>query len=297
MITRMKCLAARLCRSLLPAAIALGCWQAPAFADPALWVLRDNDSTIYLFGTVHAMKPGVNWHTTDIDAAFAASNELWVEETGDEDQALMTQLVSRYGLDPTHPLSAKLTPDQRQKLAKAVQSAHLNLGVIDKTRPWLAAVTLSTVPLVQAGYDPDQGVDHSLQAQATAAGKPIRSFETPAQQIHIFADLPPQDELDALAQTLEEIDQGPAVIAQLIQAWLAGDTEAIDKNVSADMRTQSPSLYKAVFLNRNKIWTKRIEHLLEGKGTIFIAVGAGHLAGQDSVIAMLARDGYQVTRE
>ena len=297
MIGRMKHLAALLGRSIVPAAIALCLWQVPALADPALWVLRDADSTIYLFGTVHAMKPGVNWHSTDIDAAFAASDELWVEETGDEDQALMTQLVSRYGFDPAHPLSAKLTPPQRQKLAKAVQAAHLNLNVIDKSRPWLAAITLSTVPLVQAGYDPDQGIDHSLRAQAAAAGKPVHSFETPEQQIRIFANLAPRDELAALTETLQDIDEGPAAIAKLIDAWLAGDVQAIDENVSADMRRQSPSLYKAVFLDRNAVWTKRIEQMLAGKGTIFIAVGAGHLAGKDSIIAELGRDGYQVTRE
>jgi uncharacterized protein YbaP (TraB family) len=297
MIARISHLTTRLCCSLVPAVLALCLWQAPAFADPALWVLRDADSTIYLFGTVHAMKPGVNWHTTDIDAAFAASDQLWVEETGDEDQVLMTQLVRRYGFDPAHPLSAKLTPPQRQKLANAVQAAHLNLSVIDKSRPWLAAVTLSTVPLVQAGYDPDQGIDHSLRQQAAAVGKPVHSFETPEQQIQIFANLAPQDELAALTETLQDIDEGPATITKLIDAWLAGDVQAIDQNVSADMRKQSPSLYKAVFLDRNAVWTKRIEQMLAGKGTIFIAVGAGHLAGNDSVIAELTHDGYQVTRE
>ena len=78
---------------------------------------------------------------------------------------------------------------------------------------------------------------------------------------------------------------------------LQRDVEAIDQNVSADMRKQSPSLYKAVFLDRNAVWTKRIEQMLAGKGTIFIAVGAGHLVGKDSVIAELGRDGYNVTRE
>lgn len=226
---------------LFASTLAVACltWCTSALADPALWVLRDADSTIYLFGTVHAMKPGVNWHTTDIDAAFANSNELWVEETGDEDQALMTQLISRYGFDPAHPLSAKLTPPQREKLAKAVQAAHLNLNVIDKSRPWLAAVTLSTVPLVQAGYDPNQGIDHSLRMQAAAVGKPVHSFETPEQQVRIFANLAPQDELAALTETLQDIDDGPATIAKLIDAWLAGDVDAIDQNVSADMRKQS----------------------------------------------------------
>ncbi len=268
-----------------------------AAADPALWVLKDADSTIYLFGTVHAMKPEVSWHNPAIDAAFAKSSELWVEETGDEDQQAMAQLVGRYGLDPAHPLFDKLSLAQQHKLLMAAQKAHLDPAQINKLRPWLAAITLSVVPLFDAGYDPDKGIDRSLRTAAETSGKPIHAFETPEQQIHIFADLAPADELDALKQTLAEIDEGPAAITKLIDAWLAGDVREIDAEVSRDMRQQSPSLYQAVFLKRNAAWTKRIEAMLAGHGTSFIAVGAGHLAGADSVIALLARDGYQVTRQ
>ncbi|HVJ42805.1 MAG TPA: TraB/GumN family protein [Dongiaceae bacterium] len=290
-------LSSRLWQCAVLVLLTFGILARPAFADPALWVLRDADSTIYLFGTVHAMKPGVNWHNAKIDKAFASSGELWVEETGDEDQAAMAQLVARYGIDPQHPLSAKLTPPQRQKMARATQAAKLNLMQIDQTRPWLAAVTLSVVPLIQAGFDPNNGIDHMLRASAAAVGKPIHAFETPERQIRIFADLPPQDELALLSQTLDEIDEGPAYIGKLIDDWLRGDTAAIDKEVSADMRDQTPSLYKAVFLDRNVAWTQRIEAMMAGQGTAFIAVGAGHLAGKDSVINMLNHDGYKVVRE
>jgi len=297
MMAVLAALSTRLWQGALLVLLTFGIFERPAAADPALWVLRDADSTIYLFGTVHAMKPGANWHNAKIDKAFAASSALWVEETGDEDQAAMAQLVSRYGLDPQHPLSAKLTPPQRQKLAKATQAAKLNLMQIDQTRPWLAAITLSVVPLIQAGFDPDNGIDRSLRAAATAAGKPIHAFETPEQQIRIFAELPPQDELALLSQTLDEIEEGPAYISKLIDDWLRGDTAAIDQEVSADMRDQTPSLYKAVFLDRNVAWARRIEEMLAGQGTIFIAVGAGHLAGKDSVINMLNHDGYKVVRD
>lgn len=279
------------------AIFALCVWQGSAAADPALWVLKDADSTIYLFGTFHAMKPEINWHNPRLDAAFAASSELWVEETGDDDQQLMSQLVGRYGLDPKHPLFDKLPLAQQQKLLRAARQAHLDPAQVNALRPWLAAVTLTIVPLIEAGYDPDKGVDHSLRAAAEASGKPVHAFETPEMQFRIFADLPPAEELDALKQSLLDIDRGPAAINQLVSAWLAGDVGAIDAISSADLRQMSPNLYRAIFLNRNAAWTKRIEQILAGQGTVFIAVGAAHFAGADSVIAMLARDGYQVVRE
>lgn len=287
----------RLWQACLFCFVALGFFSRAASADPALWVLRDADSTIYLFGTIHAMKPTVSWRNAKIDQAFAASSELWVEETGDDDQALMGRLVAAYGLDPQHPISAKLTPPQRARFAKASQVMGLNLMTMEQLRPWLAAITLTSASLVKAGYDPDKGIDHSLEQAAKAAGKPIKSFETPEQQIQIFANLMPQEELMLLTQILEEVDQGPAYFAKLSSAWLRGDTATLDQELSADMRDQSPALYKAVFLDRNVNFTKHIEEMMAGKGTAFIAVGAAHLIGQDSVINMLDRDGYKAERE
>jgi hypothetical protein len=277
--------------------IALCAALAPARADPALWVLKDADSTIYLFGTFHAIKPEMNWHNPMLDAAFAASSELWVEETGDDDQQLMSQLINRYGLDPKHPLFDKLPLAEQQKLLQASQRAHLDPAQVNDWRPWYAAVVLTVVPIIEAGYDPNAGVDHSLRAAAEAAGKPVHAFETAEQQLRIFADLPAAEELDGLKQSLLDIDRGPAVVNQLVSAWLAGDVGTIDAISSADLRQMSPNLYRSIFLSRNAAWTKRIEQILAGKGTVFIAVGAAHFAGPDSVIAMLARDGYQVTRE
>jgi hypothetical protein len=283
-------------KALAGALVALVIWQAPAVADPALWVVKDADSTIYLFGTIHVMRPETQWRTAAINAAFATSSELWVEATGDDDQQAMGRLVARYGMDPAHPLFDKLPLASQHKLLLAAQKAHLDPAAVNKLRPWLAALKLSLVPLFEAGFDPDKGVDHALEAAAKAAGKPIRALETPEQQIRLFAGLPPADELDLLKQTLQEIDQGPQSIGKMIDVWMAGDVDGIDAEITRDLRQQAPSLYQSVIVSRNAAWTKKIEALLAGQGTIFMAVGAGHLAGADSVITMLLRDGYQVTQ-
>jgi len=282
---------------LISVLVSLLSWQSGASADPALWVLKDADSTIYLFGTIHVMKPGVAWQSPQIAAAFSASSELWVEEADDDNQAAMVRLAQHYGMDPAHPLSSKLTPAQRQQLATVAQQLKINPAALEPLRPWLATLQLVYVQMKQLGYDPDQGVDHGLRNAAKATNRRIRAFETSEQQIQIFARLSPQDELQNLAETLNDIDKGPDFIAQTLKDWLAGDIAALDKDISADMRTESPTLYRALFLDRNAVWTRQIEHLLAGKGTAFIAVGTGHLVGSDSVIAMLERDGFKVERQ
>jgi uncharacterized protein len=262
----------------------------PAAADPALWVVRDEDSTIYLLGTVHVLRPDTVWRTPAIDKALAEADELWIEVEAD-DPAAMQPLVARYGLDPANPLSSKLTPEQKARLDAAAAGMGASGAALEPLRPWLAGLTLSVGPLVKAGYDPASGVETKLKAAARAAGKPIRTLETLEQQIGFFADLPPAVELAFLLSALDEMDTGPATLDALVAAWSAGDQEALNALMVSEMAADYPELYQALLVDRNKDWAGQIQTLLAGKGVTVIAVGAAHLVGDDSVqVQLLARD-------
>jgi uncharacterized protein YbaP (TraB family) len=262
----------------------------PAAADPALWVVRDEDSTIYLLGTVHVLRPDTVWRTPAIDRAMAESDALWLEVEAD-DPAAMQPLVARYGLDPARPLSSKLTPEQKARLDAAAAGMGASGAALEPLRPWLAGLTLSVGPLVKAGYDPASGVESKLKAAARAAGKPIRTLETLEQQIGFFADLPPAVELAFLLSALDEMDTGPATLDALVAAWSAGDQEALNALMVSEMAADYPELYQALLVDRNKDWAGQIQILLAGKGVTVIAVGAAHLVGDDSVqVQLLARD-------
>jgi hypothetical protein len=267
----------------------------PAAADPALWVIRDKDSTLYLLGTVHVLKPDTVWRTPAIDAALAEADELWIEVETD-DAAAMGPLVERYGRDPASPLSSKLTADQKARLDAAATGMGASGAAFEPLRPWLAGLTLSMGPLVKAGYDPASGVEARLKAAARAAGKPIRTLESLEQQIRFFADLPPPVEMAFLLSALDEMDTGPAMLDALVAAWSAGDVEALDRLMVAEMAADYPELYEALLVQRNKDWAGQIQTLLAGEGVSVIAVGAAHLVGDDSVQALLEKRGVKVER-
>jgi uncharacterized protein YbaP (TraB family) len=262
----------------------------PAAADPALWVVRDEDSTIYLLGTVHVLRPDTVWRSPAIDRAMAEADALWIEVEAD-DPAAMQPLVRKYGLDPANPLSGKLTPEQKARLDAAAAGMGASGAALEPLRPWLAGLTLSIGPLVKAGYDPASGVESKLKAAARDAGKPIRTLETLEQQIGFFADLPPAVELAFLLSALDEMDSGPAMLDALVAAWSAGDMEALNELMVSEMVADYPELYQALLVRRNKDWAGQIQTLLGGKGVSVIAVGAAHLVGDESVQAqLLARD-------
>ncbi len=268
---------------------------SPASAEPALWVVKDQDSTLYLFGTVHVLKPDTPWRSAGVDKALAESSELWIEVEAD-DPAVMQPLILKYGLDPAKPLSSKMTPQMAKDLQAAAAGMGASAQALEPMRPWLAAVTLSVVPMIKAGYDPKSGVEVKLKTAAAAAGKPVRTLETPEEQVRFFADLPPATELDLLRSALEEAGEGAAVLDELVAAWSKGDTATLDRLMSEKMKDEFPAIYDVLLAQRNKAWAESIGRMLDGKGTALIAVGAGHLVGADSVQAQLAKRGIKAER-
>jgi len=269
-------------------ALAVALAAGPAAADPAVWVVKDADSTIYLLGTVHVLKPDVQWRTPLIDKALTESADLWVEVEAD-DPAVMQPLVMKYGIDPANPLSKKLTPERLAELDVAAKAMGASAAAFDPMRPWLAGLTLSVAPLLKAGYDPQSGVEAKLKAAAKAAGKPVRTLETPEQQIRFFADLPPAIEMAFLDSALDDAEDTPAKLDEMVAAWSAGDVKAIERLMLDEMKAEYPQLYKALLIDRNQDWAEQIDTLLDGKGVTVIAVGAAHLAGDDSVQVQLAK--------
>lgn len=279
-------------------ACALLLLPAIAYARPALWVVKDADTTIYLFGTVHLLPKDTDWRSPALDRALHDSSRLVVEIV-DDDQANMTALVLRYGLDPAHPLSSLLTADEQGRLQRAARMTGVPGGSagLNMMRPWLAALTLAATPLTKAGLDPAQGVDKQLRTAMTAAGKPVSGLETAEQQIRFLADMPQSLQLALLRSTLRDSEHAKVQFTAILDAWQRGDDAAIAKLENALMQREQPRLYQRLVVDRNKSWAARIKAMLDQPGIMFVAVGAAHLAGPDSVQAQLAALGVNTVRE
>lgn len=268
-----------------------------ATAKPALWVAKDADTTIYLFGTVHLLPNDTAWHNDTLDRAVADSHTLYIELT-DDDPANMMALVLRYGMDAAHPLTSQLDAAEQLRLSTAATKAGVPGGMqaLNVMRPWLAALTLTTAPLLKAGLDPEHGVDKQLQARMAAAGKTVLGLETAEQQMRFLADMPHAVQLDFLRSAMRDVDKGVAQLDEVIDAWKNGDVAAIARLEDEDMRQTAPELYQRLLVARNQAWATKIAAMLQQPGTIFIAVGAAHLAGPDSVQAQLNKQGIETPR-
>ncbi len=279
-------------------ALALLLLASPTWAAPALWVAHGPHATVYLFGSVHLLRPGTKWPSLALRRAFDDASECWFEIKLPGDPKTMAQLTQQVGFDPGHRLSALLTPKQDAQLKALVQRAGppTSLDAIERMRPWLAALVLMVQPLTSSGYDPERGPDAVLQHNAVEKGKKVEAFETFDGQMRMFAGLPTSSALGFLASTLDDGDQGPALLDQMVAQWMSGDADELGATESRSMREDAPELFKAIFTDRNLHFADAVQGLLMGKKTILVTVGAAHFAGPGNVRELLEARGIQVER-
>ena len=264
-------------------------------ADPALWVVKDADTTIYLFGTVHVLKPGLSWFDEAVKTAFDKSDQL-VLEMVEPDTATMQQLIVKMAVNPTgSTLTEKLPADKRDAYAKAMADVGIPAQAFDRLDPWVAGITLAVAGLPKLGYDVNSGAEKVLTAAAKAENKPVIGLETAEQQLGYFDTLPEPAQVQYLVSTIDDYPKMGSELEKMIADWSAGNPDALAKTMNEDMR-KTPELAKVLLADRNARWADWIEKRLAQPGTIFVAVGAGHLAGGDSVQAQLAKHHLTATR-
>jgi uncharacterized protein len=290
---------ATLALTLAPAAYAQTA-PAPAAApaqdaDPALWVVKDDDTTIYLFGTVHVLKPGLSWFDEAVKTAFDESDELVLEMVEPDPQA-MQGLVMKMALDMNGPaLSEKLPAEKREAFAKAATDVGIPGAAMDRFDPWFAAVTLTVAGLPKLGYNPESGVERVLSAAARSAGKTVIGLETPEQQLGYFDTLPEPLQVKFLVSTIDDFPKMGSVLDKMVTSWSTGNPTALGEAMNEGMR-DTPEVAKVLLTDRNIRWADWIAQRLDKPGTAFVAVGAGHLAGADSVQVQLEKRKLDATR-
>jgi uncharacterized protein len=263
---------------------------------PALWKLADADTTIYLFGTIHVLPKNYKWRTPAITKAIARSRAL-VLEVGDlNDQAKTASIFRKLAASPNlPPLLDRVPAEKRDKLAAMLKSAKIPKGALDGFENWAVSITLSATMLADLGVSPDDGVEAQLSKLFSAAKKPISGLETTELQLGFFDKLSDEAQRSFLISIVDESADASGEFKAMIDAWGRGDDKAIAITFDDELKL-SPELADVLIRKRNATWTQWLEARLKKPGTIFVAVGAGHLAGDDSVQVMLAKRGLSVKR-
>lgn len=262
--------------------------------DPALWVLEDDDTQIYLFGTVHYLPPGLNWFDEEVRAAFDRSEAVVLEMVSPPSSELLQLMLDRGLAADGIVLRDRLNEEDRKSYEALMRRLDLSVSAFDSYEPWLAFMTLYQLVLRDGGLDPNEGVEKSLTAVARQKAKPILGLETAAEQLDMFDNLSEPEQLEMLRSVIADPDKAADQIQDIVRFWSEGDISGLDRFL---LSTEDSAETEAVlFTRRNENWADWIESRMDEPGTIFIAVGAAHLAGNNDVIEMLKNRSLNVRR-
>lgn len=277
-------------------ALVLPAVSSPAAAAPPVWVVRDADSEMVLFGSIHVLPPGLAWSPPALDAALRRADDLWFElPPGPAAEQEIARLAAATGvLPPGKSLFALLTPKDAELLLRAADGLGVDKATLDRLEPWLAEVAIAAASYRAAGADTDNGVEKSVEAAAPSRVKRA-AFETPAEQLGLFDNSPLDEQIASLNQTVRELSEDPDAYGKLVGAWMAGDTRVLDEEALEPMRKASPDLFKRLVTDRNARWIGQLEARLKGKGRTVVVVGVGHLVGEGGLPSRLRALGYSVT--
>ena len=264
-------------------------------AHPVLWTVHSKTATVYLFGSIHLLPANIVWHTPEIDRAMESASTFMFEAPLDQaGRAQVTDFIREHGSLPKGTtLRSLLPPKTLATYEHALAAANLVPEQLDGERPWLAAIVLDVAYLQHMHYVVADGVDQQVFAYATAHGKPVRTFETPAQQLSLFM---PKDEKLEVAEfdaNLKDFETEESNIGAMIDAWGAGDAKSVGRLMNKSLDAE-PGARKILIDDRNKNWIKQLDDVLAKPGITFVTVGTGHLVGAGGVPALLRKQGYKV---
>lgn len=251
-----------------PAPTAQSAVTSAANADPAIFVVRDADTTVYIFGTFHALDGKAEWFNDQVKTAFDQSNELVLETLIPEGPVKLPRPVLTPGTMSVAP-SASFLATTRMAV-KAGRSRGMSLG---------------------------NGADMILYRTAELQGKQVAGLETLESQLNMFSKMPPAPAARApkAGDPVEPVNSLSKTMTDLQAAWRRGELNVFVRMLG-QLEQSSPDTYRMMFTERNARWADWIKARMQSPGTIFVAVGAGHLAGKDSVLVRLAEHGIPSAR-
>jgi uncharacterized protein len=263
---------------------------------PALWKVADADTTIYLFGTIHLLPKDLAWQSPKIDAAIRTSQGLVLETVMDKDPQKTGAIMAQLGMSPNlPPLLDRVPPSKRDALKRVAERSGVPISVLDRFETWAAALTLASAGMKDLPVSPEYGAEAVLSRRFLGESKTVTGLETPGQQLGYFDGLPESAQRRFLVSIAEDESNAREEFEKMITAWTTGNVKKIALTFDDEFQL-SPELTDVLLRQRNANWTGWIAERMKQPGTIFLAVGAGHLAGNDSVNEMLAKRGIRVVR-
>ncbi|MCP5330317.1 MAG: TraB/GumN family protein [Pseudomonadales bacterium] len=266
-------------------------------AQSAVWQATSGEHSIYLGGTVHLLRPSDFPLPEPFETAYQQSDELYFETdvAGLNDFAVQARMLQALTYTGAESLRTVLTDEAYQALSDHLASTGMPIQMLEKFKPGLLVSTLQIMEFQKLGFTP-QGVDTYFSARAIGDGKPVGELEPIDAQIDFISRMGEGKESEFVRLSLEELQEIPEAMTQMIDAWRRGDNDMLATLFVNDMKQVHPELYDSLLLQRNNAWMLIVESMFQDADIEFVLVGAAHLVGEDGLLSQLQAKGYTITQ-
>lgn len=272
---------------------------AQARADSAhsiLWSVRGEHNTVYLAGSMHFLPAGEALPAAML-AAYREAEKLVMELDMDDIDPADVQLATlQLGMLPADStLEQELGTAAFARVQAQAEELGLNAALLQRMRPWLAALTLTQLQLAKLGWSSQAGVEQRFVRLAGKDRKEIIGLESVSEQVELLASMSSELQRQFILYSVDDAQALPREVEALTRAWREGDERALEVVFAEGLR-KYPELYEPLTVVRNRAWMGSIEPLLKQRDDYLIIVGAAHLVGPDSVVDLLRRRGFTVVK-
>lgn len=268
-----------------------------AHAETSVWQVEKGGDRLYLGGTIHVLS------STDLPlpASFHRiydNTDVLVLET-DIAQLMLPEnsmrLLGMLTYSDGRTLRDVVSAETYRKVEAFATNERVPITMFERMTPAGVALTVLSIELAKAGIQ-HEGVDTIFYNLAQASGKPVQGLESIDDHLHFVANMGTGVEDQFVSQTLEDADKTREGLRTIIDAWRAGDVEALEGAVLDDMHTDYPKLYQELLVQRNNNWMPQILRMFDTPEQEFVLVGAAHLLGPDGLLKQLQVKGYRITQ-
>lgn len=275
--------------------------QAENVSDrPALWQVSDEDTAIYLFGLPYMMDANTDWRSAAFDEALALADTIMLESDrqSPEAQTKLHEAALQIGVyRDGSSLSENLDDETLTQAQTTLASLGVPLQALDQLKPWLATSQLQSMMMQRRGFVGTATPARVIRAAAEESEKRLTFFEGTTALLLKTAGLPEDSQVRMFKQSLDAIKNNPDGPGRFLSQWARGDVEALAESLHGEGEWADDTVRNVMLLERNSIWETQLEELMETEsGVIFVAVGIGHLVGEDSLVNRLLGAGYKMER-
>jgi len=268
-----------------------------ANAKAPVWKVSKGDDHLYLGGTIHLLSKDDYPLPAAFEAAYKEAEHVWLETDISKMAAPETQgkMLGVIMYQDQRALSSVLNRDTYEKLSAFLEERKIPLAAMDKLTPAGLMFTVTALELKRLGLiDETAGVDMHFNQRAETDGKDLKHLETVDEQLSFIDSMNKIEPNSLINSMMDEVGKTSEVWKKLLDAWRAGDMQALGAAGIDEMKSDFPLIYQTMLVNRNNDWMKDINDMMKSEEIEFVLVGALHMAGEDGLIKKLTETGYTI---